>query len=162
MLWYVTFYCYHFSGTNREVSGLHFEGPSAPYNVHCGICLIGTSEYNGIRLYKWKKKHFISRLSGGFVYMSTSPSPDRRSDPSGETTINGVPTFLSYTLQTPPSQKCQVWKQNLHNFSNHRRNDSGHVCASILQSLNCWCFVQSFSNVRPHSSKNVSYTLFLF
>ena len=37
-----------FPGTNREVSGLHFEGPSALYNVHCGICLIGTSEYTGI------------------------------------------------------------------------------------------------------------------
>ena len=36
LLWYVTFYCNHFSGTNREVSGLHFEGPSTPYYVHCG------------------------------------------------------------------------------------------------------------------------------
>ena len=100
MLWYVTFYCYHFSGTNREVSGLHFEVPSALYNVHCGICLIGTSEYIRIHwnpLCRWKR-HFISRLSVVFVCMSTSPSADRRSDPSGETTINGVPSFLSYTL----------------------------------------------------------------
>ena len=44
----VTFCCYHFSVTNREVRGLHFEGPSAPYNVHCGICLIRTLEYTGI------------------------------------------------------------------------------------------------------------------
>ena len=29
--------------------------------------------------------------------ISTSPSTDRRSDPSGETTINGVPSFLWHT-----------------------------------------------------------------
>ena len=42
-------------------------------------------------------RHLISRFSSGFVCMSTSPSPDRRSDPSGETTINGVPSFLWHT-----------------------------------------------------------------
>ena len=48
-------------------------------------------------LCKWKR-HFISRLSGGFVCISSSPSADRRSDPSGETTINGVPYFFVIQL----------------------------------------------------------------
>ena len=96
MLWYVTFYCYHFWGSNREVCCLHFEGPFAPYNVHCGM-----PDWN-LRIHwnplcKWKR-HFISRLSGGFVCKSTSPSTYRRSDPSGETTIIWVSSFLSYTL----------------------------------------------------------------
>ena len=104
-------------------------------------------------LCKWIR-HFISRFSGGFMSISTSPSTDRRSDPSGETTINGVPSFLWHThCRHLPHKKCQVLKENQHNFSNHRRNDIDLVCASILHSLVWWCFVQLFSNLRPNSSK---------
>ena len=91
-------------------------------------------------LCKWKR-HFISRLSGGVVCMSTSPSADHRSDPSGETTINGVPyffvihlvdTFLTKIsgLETKPASFCQPSSQlTLILFA-----------LPILHSLVWWCF----------------------
>ena len=153
MLWYVTLYCYHFSVTNREESGLHFEGPSAPYSWNLRI------HWN--RLFKWKR-HFISRLSSGCVCMSTSPSADCQSDPSGETARNGVLPFRHSPCRHLPHKNVRPGNKTGIIFSNNRRNDIDLVCASILHSLVWWCFVQSFSNVRPHSSKNVSNTSFLF